>query len=118
MACITFFPQNKMLKILSLTVIEEGSNEKKVIFRNQLKKLNFDKFFEDIIENELLKKMTAVTLVLMGRRRILSKQSYSNSCFRYAKPVVCQKQDPEVQHLQEVDVKITCLKLFAKIAVR
>ena len=44
-----------MPKILSLTVIEERDNKKKVIFRNRLKKkkLNFDKTFEEIIENEL-----------------------------------------------------------------
>ena len=34
-------------------VIEERNNKKKVIFRNQLKKLNFDKTFENIKENEL-----------------------------------------------------------------
>ena len=39
-----------------MTVIEERNNKKKVIFRNRLKKLNFEKFdktFENIIENEL-----------------------------------------------------------------
>ena len=39
--------------ILSLIVIEERDKTKKVIFRNKLKKLNFVKTFEDIIENEL-----------------------------------------------------------------
>ena len=34
-------------------VIEKRSNKKKVIFWNRLKKLNFDKTFEDLIENEL-----------------------------------------------------------------
>ena len=42
-----------MSKIFSLTVIEEKNNKKKLIFRNPLKKLNFDKTFEDITENEL-----------------------------------------------------------------
>ena len=42
-----------MSKILSLIVIEEGDKKKKAIFWNRLKKLNFDKTFEDIIENEL-----------------------------------------------------------------
>ena len=42
-----------MSKIFSLTVIEERNNKKKVIFRNRLKKLNFDKTSEDIIETEL-----------------------------------------------------------------
>ena len=34
-------------------VIEKRSNKRKVIFWNRLKKLNFDKTFEDLIENEL-----------------------------------------------------------------
>ena len=34
-------------------IIEERNNEKKVIFHDLLKKLNFGKTFEDIIENEL-----------------------------------------------------------------
>ena len=38
-----------MSKIFSLMVIEERNDKKIVIFRNRLKKLNF----EDIIENEL-----------------------------------------------------------------
>ena len=42
-----------MSNLFSLTVIEERDNKKKVIFRNRLKKVNFDKSFEDIIENEL-----------------------------------------------------------------
>ena len=42
-----------MSKIFSLTVIEERNNKKKVIFRNPLKKLDFDKTLEDIKENEL-----------------------------------------------------------------
>ena len=44
-----------MSKIFSLTVtvIEEKDCKKKIIFQNQLKKLNFDKSFEDVIENEL-----------------------------------------------------------------
>ena len=33
--------------------IEEWNNKKNVIFRNPLKKLNFDKTFENITENEL-----------------------------------------------------------------
>ena len=37
-----------------MKVIEQRNNKKKVIFRNQLKNLNFDdRTFEDIIENEL-----------------------------------------------------------------
>ena len=36
-----------------MTVIKERNNKKKVIFRNPLEKLNFDKTFEDIKENEL-----------------------------------------------------------------
>ena len=42
-----------MSKIFLSTVIEERNNKKKVIFRNRLKKLNFDKTFEDNIESEL-----------------------------------------------------------------
>ena len=42
-----------MSKIFSLTVIEESNNKKNVIFRNSLKRLNFNKTFEDITENEL-----------------------------------------------------------------
>ena len=42
-----------MSKIFSLKVIDERNNKKKVIFQNRLKKLNFDKIFEDIRENEL-----------------------------------------------------------------
>ena len=53
MTCITSFQENKMSKIFSLTVIEKRNNKKELIFRNRLKKLNFDKTFEDIIENEL-----------------------------------------------------------------
>ena len=41
-----------MSKIFSLTVIEESNNKKNVIFRNSLKRLNFNKTFEDITENE------------------------------------------------------------------
>ena len=42
------FSVNKMSKIS-----EERSNKKIVILQNQLEKLNFDKTFEVIIENEL-----------------------------------------------------------------
>ena len=42
-----------MSKVFLLTVIEERKNKKKVIFRNQLKKLNFDETFEGNIKNEL-----------------------------------------------------------------
>ena len=42
-----------MSKIFSLKVIDEKNNNKKVIFQNRLKKLNFDKIFEEIRENEL-----------------------------------------------------------------
>ena len=38
-----------MSKILSLTVIEERNNKKKVVFRNRLKHFNF----ENVIGNEL-----------------------------------------------------------------
>ena len=40
-----------MSKIFSLTVTEKGAT--KVTFQNRLKKLNFDKNFEDIIKNEI-----------------------------------------------------------------
>ena len=49
-----------MSKILSLIVIEERDKKKKVIFWNRLKKLNFDKTFEDIIKNELDFKTTSL----------------------------------------------------------
>ena len=42
-----------MSKKFSLTVIEERNNKNKLIFQNRLKKLNFDRTFEDIIEKEL-----------------------------------------------------------------
>ena len=42
-----------MSKIFSLLVIEERNNKSKVIFQNRLKKLNFDKTFEEIIKDEL-----------------------------------------------------------------
>ena len=42
-----------MSKIFSLTVIEERNKKKRYLFRNRLKKLNFDKTFKYIIENEL-----------------------------------------------------------------
>ena len=42
-----------MSKIFSYTVIKESKNKYKVIFRNQLKKLNFVKTLKDNIENEL-----------------------------------------------------------------
>ena len=42
-----------MSNIFSLTVIEERNSKKKVIFRNRLKKLNFHKPFENIIENKI-----------------------------------------------------------------
>ena len=49
-----FFPEEQNVsKKFSLMVIEERNNEKKVIFRNQLKKLNFDKTFQDNVANEL-----------------------------------------------------------------
>ena len=53
MTCTTFSHWNKMSKIFLSTVIEERINKKKVIFRNRLKKLNFEKTFEDNIESEL-----------------------------------------------------------------
>ena len=43
---------------------------------------------------------------------------YSVSCFRYAKPVAMPKKDSIAQPFHNVDFKRTCLKLFAKIAVR
>ena len=42
-----------MSKKFSLTFIEERNNKNKLIFQNRLKKLNFDRTFEDIIEKEL-----------------------------------------------------------------
>ena len=48
-----FFPVSKMSKIFLLTVIEEKKNKKKVIFRNQLKKLNFDETSESNIKMNL-----------------------------------------------------------------
>ena len=42
-----------MSKIFSLTPIEGRNNKKKVIFRNLLQKLNFDKTFEDIIKSDI-----------------------------------------------------------------
>ena len=42
-----------MSKIFSLTAREGRNNKKKVMFRNLLQKLNFDKTFEDIIKSDI-----------------------------------------------------------------
>ena len=42
-----------MSNIFSLMLKEESNNKNKMIFRNRLKKLNFDKTFEDIMDSEL-----------------------------------------------------------------
>ena len=42
-----------MSKIFSVTVKAKKNNKNKRKFQNQLKKLNFDKTFENMIENEL-----------------------------------------------------------------
>ena len=60
-----------MSKIFSLTVtvIEEKDCKKKIIFQNQLKKLNFDKSFE------MSKKMN-LTFITVALRKLRSNNSY------------------------------------------
>ena len=48
----------------------EKSNKNKLIYRNQLKKLDFDKIFVDIIENEL-----DLTFMAMALRKLRSNNS-------------------------------------------
>ena len=42
-----------MSKTFSLTIIQDSNNKKKIIFQNRLKKLDFDKAFEDTMQNEV-----------------------------------------------------------------
>ena len=61
-----------------------------------------------------VKKITAATVVLIGQKRILSKPSYLKSCFHVQSLLGCQKEDPEVQTFQKIDIKSTCLMLLPK----
>ena len=50
---VLFFLVKQNVKDIFINGHRTKKQQKKVTFRNRLKKLNFDKTFEDIIENEL-----------------------------------------------------------------
>ena len=64
-----FFSVNQNVKYIFIDGDRrrEKSNKNKLIYRNQLKKLNFDKIFVDIIENEL-----DLTFMAMALRKLRS----------------------------------------------
>ena len=67
-----FFSVNQNVKYIFIDGDRrrEKSNKNKLIYRNQLEKLNFDKIFEDIIENEL-----DLTFMAMALRKLRSNNS-------------------------------------------
>ena len=64
-----FFSVNQNVKCIFIDGDRrrEKSNKNKLIYRNQLKKLNFDKIFVDIIETEL-----DLTFMAMALRKLRS----------------------------------------------
>ena len=64
-----FFSVNQNVKYIFIDGDRrrEKSNKNKLIYRNQLKKLNFDKIFVDIIETEL-----DLTFMAMALRKLRS----------------------------------------------
>ena len=67
-----FFSVNQNVKYIFIDGDRrrEKSNKNKLIYRIQLEKLNFDKIFEDIIENEL-----DLTFMAMALRKLRSNNS-------------------------------------------